>query len=354
MTAYASLYLANASAIPLDFLQRMAPFGQATTLQPANGTAGGYALTTPSWRLLLNVMPPEQVPGNLQGFAGWIAKVTGGAQTPAAQGVIRRIGETKLVLGCVAEPGFDPNGYMRRTLAAIARPGRGLIFADNAVYDADGNALVGAPGTPARFLSDELSPAQRWTLATTAIVTRYFEESHELLGGVSPSPDERESAKETLEDPWDVHDRKSLVEMLQFLSRREEEQGFRKLAAQVAAGTATVTEDTSAEDIAFVRKYASVLGERGTLADDLCRCVYVAGKGYVAGYVSEAEAWGWALAAAHRLQRAYSSWQELGQHYLLGVTWRRGPDEDLEQAYQELLEDPESPWRTVPWGVPLG
>jgi hypothetical protein len=353
MTAYASLYLANDAPLPLDFLQRMVPFAQVAAAPAGNGTAGGYALTAPAWRLQMNVMPAEQVPAHLQSFAGWITGPGGTPQTPAAQDVLRRLGETKLVLGCVAEPGFDPSGYVRRTLTAIARPGRGLVFSLGAVYDADGVLLLGAQGAGERFLPGDLSPAQRWTLATTAIVTRYFNESHERLGGTVVNPGTILRAKRTLGDPWGIGDRKDLMAMLKHLAKPEEEQSFRKLAATIAAG-APVAGDVSAEDVAFVRTYAQSLGPRGLLADDLCRLVYVAGNGYVAGYLSEAEAWGWALAAAHRLQAAYASWEELGQHYLLGVTWRRGRDEDLEQSYRELLADPGSPWRAVPWGTPLG
>ncbi len=349
MTAYATLYLANAASVPLEFLQRMVPFGQVSSVPAAQGTAGGYLVSTPGWRMQLKAMPPAQVPGHLQQFARWV-----GGQSTAAQGLQQRIGETKLVLGCVVEPGFDPSGYARRTVVAIARPGRGLVFADNAVYDADGRVVVGAPGAPDAFLPADLSPAQRWTLATTAIVTRHFGESHELLGGLPVGAQGREGAVAELEDPYEVNDRSGLLEMLKYLGRPAPEKGFAKLAAAVASGTARVTDEVSAEDIEFVRAYGAAVGARGLLADDLGRLVYVAGKGFLAGYLSEAEAWGWALAAAHRLQAAYSSWEEFGHHYLLGVTYRRGVDEELAQAYQELLTDPGSPWKRLPWNTALG
>jgi len=351
MTAYATLYLANDARLPLEFLQRMVPFAQVAALPPGPGTAGGYGLSTPSWTLRLDAMPAEQMASHLESFKVWLSRVAPPDERRAE--LEGRLAETKLVLGCAAEPGFDPGGYMRRLLAAIARPGRGLVFAFDGVYGADGALVVGAQGVADRFLPSDLSPLQRWALATTAIVTRYFNESHEMLGGTVVNSGTILRAKKILGDPWDIGDRKDLLEMLKYLARPEAEQEFLQLVGLLAAGKPVPDDDYDADQVAFARACAGSLGPRGLLAHDLCRLVYVAGKGFVAGFVSEAEAWGWCLAAAHRLQLAYGSWQELGQHYLLGVTFRRGADEDLERCYKELLADPGSPWRTLPWAVPL-
>jgi hypothetical protein len=92
---------------------------------------------------------------------------------------------------------------------------------------------------------------------------------------------------------------------------------------------------------------------RARIADYLCRLVYVAGLGFLAGHLSEAEAWGYALAAAHRIQQTFQSWEDLGASYLMGMTWRRGPDDDLTASYEELMAEPSGPYR-IPWGVGLG
>jgi hypothetical protein len=329
MTANASLYLASAASLPLDFLQRMVPFAEISALPAGDGHAGACLIAAPAWSLRLSIMPAEQVARHLGGFSGWIATVTGRAgkpleqQTPGAQLILRHLQEVKLVLGCVVEPNFDSSGYARRTLAAIARPGRGFLFADNAVYGPDGARVLGARESPPRFLPTELSDAQRWTLAATAIVTRYFEHSHELLGGTSTGDEDQESAKETLLDPWGIEKRSELFDMLKHLSQPE------------AKGGADDAE------------------RKSRLADYLCRLIYLVGVGYVAGLVSESEAWGYALGAAMRLQRGFSSWEELGQHYLAGVAMRRGEDEELAQSYEELLADPASPWRAIAWSAPL-
>jgi hypothetical protein len=352
MPDFATLYLGNASPLPLDFLQRMAPLARVSTLPAGAGIAGGYLVEAPSWRLRLAAMPAENVPANLQGFSGWIASVGGPSSAAGAQ-LQPRIRETKLVLGCVGEPSFDPNGYARRTIAAIARPGRGLIFAQG-VYDADGALLLGQAGAPARFLPSELSAPQRWTLATTAIVTRYFEHSHELLGGMPPGAESAAAAKDSLADPWGISKRSELQDMLKHLASPGVDERLRDLGARIAAGTAHPTDDLSAEDIEYVRTMSAPMIERARVADYLCRLVYLAGLGFLAGHLSESEAWGYALAAAHRLQQTFQSWEDLGASYLMGLTWRRGPDDDLMKSYAELMADTSGPWHGIPWAVALG
>src|SRR5580704_17931349 len=96
----AALYLTDPSPIPHEYLQRLAPAAQISFLPPGSGTGGGYMLTTPAWRLVMNVLPPEQLAPHLGGFAGYVARVTGGGTTPAAQATLQRVGATRLVLGC--------------------------------------------------------------------------------------------------------------------------------------------------------------------------------------------------------------------------------------------------------------
>ena len=153
MPDYASLYLPGAAPPSLDFLQRIAPLAQASAISPPNpGTSGGYRLEAPGWRLEMNVMPPEQLAQHLLGFNGYVAHLTGGGRTPAAQAVLERLAAVKLVLGCVVQPGFDPDGHARRAIAAVAGVGGGLLFANDAVYDSDASLLVGPPRAPRRFL----------------------------------------------------------------------------------------------------------------------------------------------------------------------------------------------------------
>ena len=345
MTDNASLYLTDPTPIPLDYLQRVAPSAQVSFLPPSNGTAGGYLLAAPTWRLVMNVLPADQVPGHLNGFAGYVVHVTGGGATPAAQAVLQRVSATRLVLGCVVEPGFDPAGEIRRALAAVASGGRGLVFAHNALYDAGGALLVGPAGAPPGFLpavaATGRTPAQQWILATAAILTEINEGDPTLLGGWL-RPTGTEHATACLRS-YDVRAPKDVADKLQWLHA----EGHR-----VELGKRTG------------------LDPRTYLAWDLGRLASVAGWGYLAYHLDAETAWRWMTAAAVQIRQAFPGWQAFGESYALGRSlWMKGVKEAAKDAAAADDDDDhdadEAPrvvgkllgagglWSQLPWDVPL-
>jgi hypothetical protein len=97
------------------------------------------------------------------------------------------------------------------------------------------------------------------------------------------------------------------------------------------------------------------LGPRGLLAWDMVRLIAVAGWGFVADYISEAEAWSYIGPAAVQLKQAYQSWEDLGRAYAGGAAaWDAGAEPACNEKLHQLLNDPQSPWRNVAWNVDLG
>ena len=101
------------------------------------------------------------------------------------------------------------------------------------------------------------------------------------------------------------------------------------------------------------------LGAKGLIGWDYARYVSLCRWGYVAGYLSEDEAWVRIMKAARLLQQTYGSWRELGENYLIGrefwspaQTARNG--QLYEATFQRLVSDPQSPWVRLPWRTPLG
>lgn len=96
--------------------------------------------------------------------------------------------------------------------------------------------------------------------------------------------------------------------------------------------------------------------QKDYLGWDLCRYIYVARSGYAAGYLSRDEAWSKIMPVARRLQRAFSSWQDLGADYLAGrYVWAGVDDPSYEYIYHLLCNqsDPNSPWTRSAWNTPL-
>ncbi|MFE1438859.1 DUF1266 domain-containing protein [Streptomyces sp. NPDC058739] len=78
-------------------------------------------------------------------------------------------------------------------------------------------------------------------------------------------------------------------------------------------------------------------------------------RAFAAGLISEADAWTALKNIVPSVARTYASWQEYGEHYLLGRGLGRSGLPDLafpgEDEVRALL-DPEnraSPWNVVPW-----
>ena len=92
------------------------------------------------------------------------------------------------------------------------------------------------------------------------------------------------------------------------------------------------------------------------LAWDFVRAAMLARAGATAGYLSEAEAEDFLLMIADDLRAHYSSWEELGESFLLGRWFwnsqggegERSPDLH-DRNRQQVLLGVDGPWRAVPW-----
>lgn len=78
------------------------------------------------------------------------------------------------------------------------------------------------------------------------------------------------------------------------------------------------------------------MGDKGVFAWDLVRFIHVASMCYIAGIYTKEEALDLCLQAAEILQRVYSSFDDMGQSYLLGYSfWSK---EDLNGKTNDARE----------------
>ena len=105
----------------------------------------------------------------------------------------------------------------------------------------------------------------------------------------------------------------------------------------------------------FAKEFSPQLREKSLIGWDYIRIVNVAGTCYAAGYLSEEEAWEEIMAAAKMLQKTFSSWEDLGNNYVLGsYYWGSSKTySDRLQAYKWLLTSSESPWKKYKWNLSL-
>jgi hypothetical protein len=195
--------------------------------------------------------------------------------------------------------------------------------------------------------------AQRFALALPGVWLASNQGSFAHLGGRPAGPSARRWARGVLKDSWGVTDADTLRDRVAWLTTEGHTAEYRETCARFDALPAHERE--SELRLMFVGRFRSEVGEQGLLAWDRVRVINVVGWGFLAGYVTEAEAWDLILPAARACQRAYGSWQELGRHYLLGMAfWGPGHLERAQPAFDGLVADRSGPWQTIPWATPLG
>jgi hypothetical protein len=206
---------------------------------------------------------------------------------------------------------------------------------------------------------------QRWALATTGVLTESNQERHDILGGEERSQDGATKQRQLLSEWWGIDSREDLMFVLEWI----EQVGHRKRFAEMGQYLRTLNEDEyntmlrelAAEDSSSweaVVNYWFSLGRKSLVGWDFCRYIHLCRKGYYLGYLSEHEAWNLIMPKARLLQETFDSWKDLGENYLVGrAFWSldrtRTSGWYFYEAYKKLLEDPSSPWNTIPWELEL-
>jgi len=205
-----------------------------------------------------------------------------------------------------------------------------------------------------------LGEEQRWAILATAPLLLWDDDPLDRL-------ERRASGREVagqLNQWWDVHDRESAEEKLDWLMSEGHSAGFasrmKGLAGLDEAALAERLAGTSEEEAALDR----FIQERGSdarfgrlVAWDVVRLIHLARGAANAGYIEADEAWGWMLRGAARLRNEYSSWRELAAQFQLGYGyWRLGlessPEADAYDGLEEFLFAPKGGhWADAAWDV---
>ncbi len=209
----------------------------------------------------------------------------------------------------------------------------------------------------------ELPRAKRWALGCD-VASRALGRNDKLLGGLPKDAGSERQCKELL-GRLGLDDRKELLDSLERLHGEDVHDHFYRSAASMVArdrawakrvveGKENATDELRLQ-IEFALAHEEEIGDRGLVAWDQGRAVSRASWGYLAGYLSEEEAWAWNLRAAARIQRVYTSWEEYVHHYLLaiGFTTRNTVSDAELHAIDAARHDPDGGWR-LDWSTDLG
>jgi len=209
------------------------------------------------------------------------------------------------------------------------------------------------------------SPRQAFGLAVGAVLAEINFYDHDKLG-VDAS-----MVGTMLRRDWGIQDRAALIDQLEWLAvegHRKEYQEMGERLRRIGQPPADPLHLSRPEEIVMrpieeqvaLRERARValelLPTHPTLAGwDFGRLVMLARWGFMVGFLSEAEAWGWVERAAVATEGAFHSWLDVGESYVAGVRfWSNDKEslvDDAQAALDRLLDakSARSPWNRVPF-----
>lgn len=207
------------------------------------------------------------------------------------------------------------------------------------------------------------SDQKAWALGTCAVLTQVNKRSHQALGGRPPDAAGVKGTKALLSKWWSVHSRDELLAALKWIDDGGHRKIFDSLASapeeQVAVLKARNESDPETfNQITVAREYGPPLGSKSILGWDYARYVSLCGWGFLAGYLTEDEAWDRIMPVAQRLQSTFGSWDELGANYLIGRRfWSLANTEKTGAQYDDAVKwletTPDSPWLRYAWTLGL-
>lgn len=210
----------------------------------------------------------------------------------------------------------------------------------------------------------EISPEKKSLLAYGAILSSRNAMDFSGLGfyekGVEVSKLYKADTISLLKESWEVSDRKTAIETLDWLVIDGHRKTWDSYLYNLQEG-GTEKYDGYEKDKARYDKCVKMLKEKFNINDDILkkvdmgawdydRLVTVSRWCYIAGYITEEEAWNYCITAKKLAQASFSSWEEYYASCVFGrsIAYEGDPDELLE-AGQELLKKDNSIWKEIPF-----
>ncbi|WP_352420586.1 DUF1266 domain-containing protein [Proteiniborus sp.] len=208
---------------------------------------------------------------------------------------------------------------------------------------------------------------RKWALAPSTNINLYNYGGYNIIGGNYRFRAHVLSVRSALEGGWNIYSREDYFAALKWLKEEGHNKYYRDIEAELSAFNPSQLETIMKKDqeisqiVKFYIKNKDKLKDKGLIAWDYCRITQITGWSYVAGYISIDEAYDILIDAAKELQKTYSSWEDMSEHYMLGFEFWSGQDKNNEktEAYrrhqlnQKILKDEKSPFTTLPWNLDL-
>lgn len=200
----------------------------------------------------------------------------------------------------------------------------------------------------------------KWFNASYAILTYANGQNYNMFGGAKQSTIMEAQYQSMLENSWDVTDRASADETLDWILTEGHRTDFMytgELLSMIAEECGEdelvnylmqefdESEEEAEFDAATYEMYKEY-GENAIDGWDYCRALSLMSFYYMAGYYTKEEALDKSLEIAKTAQPLFSSWDELVESYLRGYEyWVGGDSSERRELYEELLAADDNPFR---------
>jgi hypothetical protein len=208
----------------------------------------------------------------------------------------------------------------------------------------------------------QLSKAQLWLIATSAMLTQLNNEFHDTLlpHHIFGTPELLESSKQSLMRDWEIKDLADLSDTLHYLHRERtfapaqnnweflSEPEFERIQQQ----RDLMPEFANVMDM--VRNYQFELNN-SDYAWHYGRCSWIIRHAFYSGFITEEESWNLLHENGKRIKDMFKSWEEFALSYLAGAQyWKRNEYNAVSiKVFKDnityLLTNQNSPWLQVNW-----
>lgn len=196
-----------------------------------------------------------------------------------------------------------------------------------------------------------------WGRAMGSVLISMNDGSPYYFGGYEASEANKEAAAAILESSWQITGREDLLkqinELLQTGSRKDflrEAKEMKQMSPKELKKAMKQLSGPLLIHFELVQKNWETWGKSGLVAWDMCRISHLVQWGYIAGYLTLEEAQAMIEPAAKRLQKHFTSWEEVITNWLDGYALYAAIDleesgndyENRMAVYQSLVEQQES------------
>ncbi|MCI8615814.1 MAG: DUF1266 domain-containing protein [Lachnospiraceae bacterium] len=212
----------------------------------------------------------------------------------------------------------------------------------------------------------EATDTIQWFNNTCAVLTAVNGWDYTMFGGLPANDMSKQIAQNLLADWWEVTDKASADENMEWLLTEGHRTSFLEDMAYIGeSGVGDVPKEERVDfllenfyiDVEEAENYDiwyscyEKYGENALAAWDYSRAMSLLGNYYLAGFYTETEALDKSLEVARVIQEAFDSWDDFMENYFVGYEyWAEESSEERRGIYEDIKAEADSPY-DIEWNL---